>query len=83
MIVIHTAYATIKMPRPKGVTVLMSDQRDALACENAALTHAGWFNEKEAQELATKMVKMHGGSTPVRTAVPKLPTGACVLIIQV
>jgi hypothetical protein len=43
--VIHTAYATIKMPGPKGVIVLKSDQRDALACENASLTHARWFDE--------------------------------------
>jgi hypothetical protein len=44
----HTAYATIKMPRPKGVIVLKSDQRDAPACENAALTHTRRFSEKEA-----------------------------------
>jgi hypothetical protein len=41
MVVIHTAYATIKMPSPRGVITLKSDQRDALACENATLTHAG------------------------------------------
>jgi hypothetical protein len=46
--VIHTAYATIKMPGLKGVIVLKSDQRDALAFENAVLTHAGRFDEKEA-----------------------------------
>jgi hypothetical protein len=38
MAVIHTVYATIKMPGMKGVITLKSDQRDALACENAALT---------------------------------------------
>jgi hypothetical protein len=48
MMVIHTTYATIRMPRPKGVIILKSDQCDALACENAALTHVEWFNEKEA-----------------------------------
>jgi hypothetical protein len=48
MAVIHTAYAMIKMLGPKGATTLKSDQRDALACENAALTHARWFGEKEA-----------------------------------
>jgi hypothetical protein len=37
--VIHTAYATIKMPGPNSVITLKSDQHDALACENAALTH--------------------------------------------
>jgi hypothetical protein len=73
MAVIHTAYATIKIPGPKDIIVLKSDQRDALACENAILTHAMWFNEKEAQELAMKVVKSHGGSTPIKTAAPKPP----------
>jgi hypothetical protein len=74
MVVIHTAYATIKMPGPKGIIVLKSNQRDVLAGENAALTHAGRFGEKEAQELAVKVAKAHGGSTPIRTATPKPPT---------
>jgi hypothetical protein len=39
--IIHTAYATIKMSGPKGIIIVKSDQRDALACENAALTHTG------------------------------------------
>jgi hypothetical protein len=30
MVVIHTAYTTIKMPRPRGVITLKSDQCDAL-----------------------------------------------------
>jgi hypothetical protein len=34
MAVIHTGYATLKMPGPKGVITLMADQRDALVCEN-------------------------------------------------
>jgi hypothetical protein len=55
MAVIHTAYATIKMPGPKGVITLKSDQWDAVACENATLTHAGKFDNKEAQDLAVKM----------------------------
>jgi hypothetical protein len=38
--VIHIAYATIKMPGPKGVIILKSDRCDALSCENASLTHA-------------------------------------------
>jgi hypothetical protein len=46
--IIHTTYATIKMLGPKGVIILMSDQHDVVACENAALTHAGQFGEKEA-----------------------------------
>jgi hypothetical protein len=75
MVVIHTAYAMIKMPGPKGVITLKSDQCDDLACDNAAVTHIGWFSEKEAQEFATKMAKVHGGSTPVRMVAPKPPTG--------
>jgi hypothetical protein len=39
MVVIHTVYATIKMPGPRGVITLKSVQRDALAYENASLTH--------------------------------------------
>jgi hypothetical protein len=73
MAVVHIAYATIKMPRPKGVITLKSDQRDALACENTTLTYAGRFDEKEAQELAAKVFKTHGGSTLVRTVAPKAP----------
>jgi hypothetical protein len=46
MAVIHTAYATIKMPSPRGVITLKSDQCDPLACENAALTRAGRFSKK-------------------------------------
>jgi hypothetical protein len=75
MAVIHTAYATIKMPRPNGVIILKTDQRDALACKNTTLTHAGRFGEKEAQELAAKVAKTHEGSTLVRIAAPKAPTG--------
>jgi hypothetical protein len=75
MAVIHTAYATIKMPGPKGVITLKSDQRDALACDNAALTHVGCFGEKEERELAVKMAKMHEGGTPARMVAPKPQTG--------
>jgi hypothetical protein len=67
IVVIYTAYATIKMSGLKGIIILKSDQHDALACENATLTHAGRFDEKEAQELAAKVAKAHGGSTPIRT----------------
>jgi hypothetical protein len=41
MAVIHTAYAILKMSVPKGMITIKADQRDALACENATLTHAG------------------------------------------
>jgi hypothetical protein len=58
MAAIHIAYATKKMPGPKGVITIKTDQRDALACENATLTHAGRFSEKAAQEQAAKVAKM-------------------------
>jgi hypothetical protein len=45
MAVIHTAYATIKMPGLRGVTLKL-DQRDALACDNAALTLEDSANKK-------------------------------------
>jgi hypothetical protein len=70
MAVIHTAYATIKMPGPKGVITLTSDRRAAVACENAALTHAGKFGNKEAQDLAVEMAKIQQGNTPSRIATP-------------
>jgi hypothetical protein len=75
MVVIHTAYATIKMPGPKGIITLKSDQCNALPCENATLTHAEQFIEKEVQEFAAKMAKTHGGSTLVRMVVTKPPFG--------
>jgi hypothetical protein len=70
MAVIHTAYATIKMPGPKGVITITSDDRDAVACENAALTHARKFGKKEAQDLVVKMAKIQQGNTPSRIATP-------------
>jgi hypothetical protein len=70
MAVIHTAYATIKMSGPRGVITLKSDQRDALACENAALTHAGRFSKEEAQKLVVKVATMHRGGTPTKTVTP-------------
>jgi hypothetical protein len=76
MAAIHTTLSTIKMPGPKGIIVLKSDQHDALACENATLTHAGRFGEKETQELAAKVAKTHGGSTLVRTVASKPLTGS-------
>jgi hypothetical protein len=67
MAVIHTSYATIKMPSPRGIITLKSDQRDALACENAALTHPGNFSQEEAQKMIVKAAKTHGGGTPTKT----------------
>jgi hypothetical protein len=75
MAVIHTAYATIKMLDPRGVITLKSDQRDALTCENATLTHAGRFGEKEVQNLAVKVPKTHGGRTPARTVMLRTLAG--------
>jgi hypothetical protein len=74
MVVIHTAYTTMKMPRPKGVITIKSNQRDALACENPTLAHVGHFGEKVAHEQAAKVAKTFDGSTPLRSPVPKPST---------
>jgi hypothetical protein len=50
MAVIHTDYATLKMPGPKGVITIKADQHDALACENVTMMHARRFGEKAAQD---------------------------------
>jgi hypothetical protein len=71
MVVIHTAYATIKMPGPKGLITITSDHQDAIACENVALTHARKFGNKEAQDLVVKMAKIQQGNTPSRIATPR------------
>jgi hypothetical protein len=76
MAVIHTAYAMIKKPSPKGVITLKSYQHDALACENVALKCARKFSEKEAQDLAAKMAKTHEGNTPARTVMPRSAAGS-------
>jgi hypothetical protein len=57
MAVINTAYATIKMPDPKGVITIKADQRDMLACDNTSLLHTTHFSEKVAQEQAIKVAK--------------------------
>jgi hypothetical protein len=82
MMVIHTAYAMLKMPGPKCVMTIKADQRDALACENATLTHVRRFGEKEAQEQAAKIAKAHSGSTLIKLSTfkpsmidsPRLPS---------
>jgi hypothetical protein len=76
MSVIHTTYAPIKMLELKGVITLKSDQCDAVAYKNAVLTHVRQFSEKETQELAVKMVKTHGGSTPAKMVAPNPPVGS-------
>jgi hypothetical protein len=74
MAVIHTAYAIIKMPGPRGIITLTSDHRDAIACESVALTQAGKFGNKEAQDLAVKMAKISQGNTSSRIATPASAT---------
>jgi hypothetical protein len=71
MTVIHIAYATLKIPSPKGIITIKTNQHDALACENATLTHDGRFSEKAAQDQAAKVVKMHDGITSFKSPVPK------------
>jgi hypothetical protein len=75
MAVIHMTYATIKMPGQKGVITLKLDQRDAIACENAALTHAGKFGNKEAHDLAVKMARIQQENTPSRIVTPGSAAG--------
>jgi hypothetical protein len=70
MAIIHTAYATIKMPGPREVITLKSDQRDTLACESTTLTHAGRLDKEEVQKLAAKVAKTHGGGTPAKKVMP-------------
>jgi hypothetical protein len=55
--VIHIAYATMKMPGPKGVITIKADQWDTLACENASLSHVEHFGDKTAQDQAVKAAK--------------------------
>jgi hypothetical protein len=50
MVIIHTTYATIKMPSPKGVITIKSDHSDALTCENSALSPGGQFGAQVAEE---------------------------------
>jgi hypothetical protein len=75
MAVIHIAYATVKMPCPRGVITLKSDQCDALAYENTSLTHARRFGKEEVQKLAAKVAKTHGRGTPAKTVTPGPSTG--------
>jgi hypothetical protein len=71
MAVIYTAYGTMKMPGPKGVIIINVDQHDALACENATLTHVDRFGEKATQEQADKVAKTHDDSTLFKSSAPK------------
>jgi hypothetical protein len=58
MSAIHVAYAMLNMFGPKGVITIKTDQHDALACENATLTH----------------VERFGDSTSFKSSAPKPPT---------
>jgi hypothetical protein len=71
MVVIHIAYATMKIHGPKGVITIKADQWDTLSCKNASLLHAGCFSDKAAQKQATKAAKTEGGSTPNKSSVSK------------
>jgi hypothetical protein len=71
---IQTAYATMKMPRLKGVITIKSDQLNTLACENTSLSHARRFSAKPVQDQVAKVPKIQGGSAPRKTSVPKTPT---------
>jgi hypothetical protein len=76
MVVIHTAYATMKMPGSKGVITIKVNQRDALASENASLSHVGRFGNKVAQEQVAKVTKTKGDNTPHKTSMSKPPTNS-------
>jgi hypothetical protein len=56
------------------VITIKSDQHNALACENAALTYTGRFSAKGSKEQATKVAKTHGGITRSKSRTPKPPT---------
>jgi hypothetical protein len=71
MAVIHTAYATMKMPGPKGIITIKADRWDALAWENASLSHTGWFSDKEPQDYVAKTAKTQGDSAPRKTSATK------------
>jgi hypothetical protein len=71
MTAIHTAYTMLKKSGLKGVITIKANQRDALACENATMTHVGQFGEKAAQEHAAKIAKTHGSSTSFKSPAPK------------
>jgi hypothetical protein len=65
MTVIHTAYAIIKMPDPRGVITLKSDQRDALSCEIETLTHTGRFSEKGSQDARGRNPRQGSDTRPI------------------
>jgi hypothetical protein len=76
MVIIYTAYATMKMSKPKGIITIKVEQLDALACENTSLSHVGQFGNKAALDQATKAAKTQGGNAPSKTSSYKLPTSS-------
>jgi hypothetical protein len=74
MAIIHITYATIKISDPKGVITTKSDQHDALACENAALSHVERFRAKATEEQAANVAKTHDGNNQNKSPAPKPPT---------
>jgi hypothetical protein len=82
MAVIHTAFATTKIPSHKGVITIKADQWDALACENAALSQVGHFGIEVAQKQSTKLAKTQGSSTPLKTLAPKPPIVSTADLLQ-
>jgi hypothetical protein len=66
----------LRCPAPMGMITIKSDQCDALACENAALSHVGWFREKVAEEQAAKVAKTHSGNTQSKSPALKPPTSS-------
>jgi hypothetical protein len=73
MVVIHTAYASMKIPDPKGVITIRADQWDALTCENTSLSQVGRFGKETTQKQSAKLAKTQGGSTPLKTSTPRPP----------
>jgi hypothetical protein len=76
MVIIHTAYDTIKMSGPKGVITINSNQHDALACENVALSQAGRFGAQAVEEQAAKMAKMPDSKTQSKPPALMPPTSS-------
>jgi hypothetical protein len=60
MVVIHMAYATLKMPGSKGIITIKADQLNTLAYGNTSLSHVGHFGDKATQDQAAKVTKTQG-----------------------
>jgi hypothetical protein len=60
MVVIHMAYATLKMPGSKGIITIKANQLNTLAYGNMSLSHVGHFGDKATQDQAAKVTKTQG-----------------------